>query len=360
MGPFGKRDDLVVHAEEPFNAETDLVSLTDRVTATDAFYVRGHGAVPEIDAYAWRLRVGGLVERELSLSFETLREAFRERTVTATLQCAGNRRAGLIAIRDIPGEAPWGPGATGTATWTGVALADVLRLAGPLRDASDVGFEGADVCPEADPVQRFGGSIPLDKALRSEVLLAWAMNGEPLAAVHGAPLRLVVPGYIGARSVKWLERIELRTEPWSGYFQHVVYRLVPADEAPGPGIGMPLGLVALNSDVLSPRDGETVTAGPVEVRGYAFAGGDRYVSRVDVSTDGGVTWTQARLLEDLGRWAWRHWRITLDLAPGEHELLVRAWDSSAATQPEDEAALWNPKGYVNNARPRIRVRAISS
>jgi sulfite oxidase len=122
---------------------------------------------------------------------------------------------------------------------------------------------------------------------------------------------------------------------------------------------MPLGLVALNSDVLSPRDGQTVAAGPVEVRGYAFAGGDRYVSRVDVSTDDGATWTQASLLEDLGRWAWRQWRITLDLPAGEHELLVRAWDSSAATQPEDEAALWNPKGYVNNARPRIRVTAIA-
>jgi sulfite oxidase len=358
MGRFGKRDDLVVHTEEPFNAETGLASLGDPVTDTDAFYVRGHGPVPEIDARAWRLLVGGLVQRELSLSLETLREAFRERSVTATLQCAGNRRAGLIAIRDIPGEAPWGPGATGTATWTGVALADVLALAGPKLDASDVGFEGADLSSEVDPVQRFGGSIPLDKAARSEVLLAWAMNGEPLRAVHGAPLRVVVPGYIGARSVKWLERIELRSEPWPGYFQHVVYRLLPADGTPGPGAGMPLGLVALNSDVLYPRDGQTVAAGPVEVHGYAFAGGDRYVSRVDVSTDDGAKWTQASLLEDLGRWAWRQWRITLDLPAGEHELLVRAWDSSAATQPEDEAALWNPKGYVNNARPRIRVTAV--
>lgn len=357
MGRFGKRDDLVVHQEEPFNAETGLAALTDPVTETDAFYVRGHGPVPQIDPDEWRLTVGGMVERELSLSLKTLREAFRERTVTATLQCAGNRRAGLIAIRDIPGEAPWGPGATGTATWTGVALADVLAVAGPLRDASDVGFEGADVSSESGSVERFGGSIPLDKASRSEVLLAWGMNHQPLAPVHGAPLRVVVPGYIGARSVKWLERIELRSDPWPGFFQHVAYRLLAPDERPGPGAGMPLGLVALNSDVLSPRAGETVSAGPVEVRGYAFAGGDRYVGRVDVSIDGGASWQQAELLEDLGRWAWRHWRITLDVSPGEHELLVRAWDSSAATQPDDEAGLWNPKGYVNNARPKIRLRA---
>ena len=355
---YGKRDDLIVHEEEPFNAETGAAALAEGpLTATDAFYVRGHGPVPEIDPASWHLRIEGLVERELSLSLGTLREAFREREVTATLQCAGNRRAGLVAVRDIPGEAPWGAGATGTATWTGVALADVLSVAGVADTATHVGFEGADLSPEAKPSQRFGGSIPLDKALRREVLLAWAMNGEPLTPVHGAPLRVVVPGYIGARSVKWLERIELRAEPWEGYFQNVVYRLLPEDEQPAPGAGMPLGLVALNSDVLSPADGDTVPAGPLEVRGYAFAGGERYVARVDVSLDGGHSWSQAELLDDLGPWAWRHWRITVDLAPGEHEITVRAWDSSAATQPEDEAALWNPKGYVNNARPRIRIRA---
>jgi sulfite oxidase len=112
--------------------------------------------------------------------------------------------------------------------------------------------------------------------------------------------------------------------------------------------------------VLSPADGETVAAGPVEVRGYAFAGGERHVARVDVSLDHGSSWSQAELLDDLGPWAWRHWRITINLVPGEHEIVVRAWDSSAATQPEDEAALWNPKGYVNNARPRVRVRATAA
>lgn len=361
MTRYGKRADMVVHEEEPFNAETGAAALAEGpVTATEAFYVRGHGAVPEIVPEAWRLRVHGLVERELDLSLVTLREAFQEREVTATLQCAGNRRVGLMAIRELPGEEPWGPGATGTATWSGVALAEVLALAGPLREAAHVGFEGADLCPEAKPAQRFGGSIPLDKACRPEVLLAWAMNGEPLPLVHGAPLRVVVPGYIGARSVKWLERIEIRSRPWEGYFQHVAYRLLPPDGKPGPGAGMPLGLVALNSDVLSPANGETVAAGPVGVRGYAFAGGERHVTRVDVSVDGGASWSQAELLEDLGQWAWRQWRMTVDLAPGEHEILVRAWDSSAATQPEEHATLWNPKGYVNNARPRVRVRVVAA
>jgi sulfite oxidase len=353
---YGKRADMVVHEHEPYNAETGPAALAEGpITATDAFYVRGHGAVPEIDPAAWRLRVEGLVGRELELSLATLREALPEHEVAATLQCAGNRRAGLMAIREIPGESPWGPGATGTATWSGVALADVLALAGPAREAKHVGFGGADDCTEAG--ERFGGSVPIAKACRPEVLLAWAMNGEPLEPVHGAPLRVVVPGYIGARSVKWLERIELRAEPWDGYYQRIAYRLLAEDETPGPGRGMPLGLVALNSDVLSPAEGETVPAGAVEVRGYAFAGGERHVVRVDVSVDGENSWTQAELLDDLGPWAWRHWRIVVDLPRGEHEIVVRAWDSSAATQPEHEAPLWNPKGYVNNARPRIRVRA---
>ncbi|HTU27794.1 MAG TPA: sulfite oxidase [Solirubrobacteraceae bacterium] len=357
MDRFDKREGLIVHEQDPFNAETDRASLIDSVTSTDAFYVRGHGTVPKLDPGSWRLHVGGLVERELSLSLETLREAFVERTLTATLQCAGNRRAGLVAVRDIPGEAPWGPGATGTAAWTGVSLADVLALAGPREGAAHVGFEGADMSPEAKPAQRFGGSIPVDKGRRPEVILAWGMNGQPLPPVHGAPVRVVVPGYIGARSVKWLTRIEVRSEPWPGYFQEVVYRLLAPEQTVGPGEGMALGLVALNSDVLAPQDGATVPAGEVEVRGYAFAGGDRHVARVDVSIDDGRSWRQAELLDDLGRWAWRHWRITLELAPGEHRIEVRAWDSSAATQPEDEAALWNPKGYVNNARPRISVIA---
>src|SRR3954466_7028245 len=177
MSRYGKRDDMVVHTEDPFNAETGLAGLADPLTATDAFYVRGHGPVPEIDPAAWRLRVHGLVERELDLSLTTLREAFPVRTETATLQCAGNRRAGLAAVREIPGEAPWGPGATGTATWTGVALGDVLAVARPLPDAAHVGFEGADHSAETTPPERFGASIRLDKACRPEVLLAWAMNG---------------------------------------------------------------------------------------------------------------------------------------------------------------------------------------
>jgi len=350
---------LIVHETAPYNAETTRADLAAHaVTPVGLFYVRNHGPVPEPDPAAWRLRVDGLVGRELVLTLDDLRSGLLEQhEVVATLQCAGNRRAGLIAVRDIPGEAPWGPGATGTASWHGVRLADVLAAAHPAAAAAHVGFEALDRSEEADPPQRYGSSIPLDKAGRPEVLLAFAMNGEPLPAAHGAPVRVVVPGYIGARSVKWLEHIELRDRPWDGYFQSTAYRMLPVDGEPAPGAGFALGLVALNSDVLVPEDNAAVAAGPVDLRGYAFAGGERHVVRVDVSVDGGADWRQAELLEDLGRWAWRQWQLTIELPAGDHDVHVRAWDSSAATQPEDPAGLWNPKGYCNNAQARIRVLA---
>lgn len=358
MALEGKRADMVVHERDPFNAETPRYALAEGdVTALDAFYVRNHGPVPELDESDWRLCVDGLVERELELSLTGLRERFEDRSVVATLQCAGNRREGLVAVRDIPGEAPWGPGATGNAAWRGVALVDVLRAAGLRDGARYVAFEGADTSPEAEPPQSFGASIPLHKALASEVLLAWEMNGEPLPAVHGAPLRVVVGGYIGARSVKWLQRITALGAPTENFFQRT-YRLLPADADPDQApadAGIVLGAVAVNSDILVPADGETVAAGLVDVSGYAFAGDDRRIVRVDVSTDGGGEWQQARLLDDLGPWAWRRWQAQVALEAGRAEITARAWDSAAATQPEDPAQLWNPKGYVNNAWARITV-----
>jgi sulfite oxidase len=354
----GKRPGTIVHREEPFNAETAPAALIEALlTPVDAFYSRNHGPVPCVDPSTWRLRVSGLVAAELSLSLDELRERFEAREVVATLQCAGNRRAGLIAVRDIPGEEPWGPGATGTATWRGVALADVLAAARPHPRAAHVGLAGADVSAEAQPPQPYGVSIPRRKADQPEVLLAWAMNGEPLPTLHGGPIRVVVPGYIGARSVKWLERVELRETPWDGFFQSTAYRLLPPDGEPAPGVGVPLGELALNSEILSPGDGSVVAAGPLELRGYALAGGDRRVVRVDVSPDAGETWQQAELTDDLGRWTWRLWRAEVMLEPGPHEIVVRAWDSAAASQPERPGPLWNPKGYVNNAWGRIAVRA---
>ncbi|MEO7233914.1 MAG: sulfite oxidase [Lapillicoccus sp.] len=354
-----KRSDMVVHEEDPYNAEPPPAALAGHpLTTADTFYSRNHGGVPHVSASAWRLRVDGLVATPLELTLEDLRRRFPEQHVTATLQCAGARRAAMDAVRPIPGEALWGPTATSTAAWTGVRLADVLAAAGVADSAAHVAFWAPDVALDARPPQEFGGSIPLAKAEASEVLLAWAMNGEPLPAVHGGPVRVVVPGYIGARSVKWVDRVTVQSEPSASWFQAVVYRLLPADVDPAtapPGTGFSLGPVALNSDVLSPADGAQVPAGPTTLQGYAFAGGDRSVARVDVSVDGGTTWVQADLEPPAGPWTWALWSTTTVLQPGEAEVVVRAWDDTAACQPESAASLWNPKGYVNNAWGRIRL-----
>ncbi|WP_181871259.1 sulfite oxidase [Sphaerisporangium album] len=363
MTLWGKRGDMVVHTREPFNAEPPRCALAGRpITAVDTFYSRNHGPIPEVDEGLWRLEVDGLVRRPLRLSLDRLRDGFERREVTATLQCAGNRRAGLLEVRDIPGQEPWGPGATSTARWSGVRLADVLAEAGLLPQAAFVAFTAPDVSEDADPPQPFGGSIPVAKALADEVLLAWAMNDRPLPRVHGGPLRVVVPGWIGARSVKWLQRITARAEPSRNYFQAVAYRLLPPDADPAqvrPGDGVPLGPVALNCDILWPDGAAPVPAGPVEVTGYALAGDDRAVTRLDVSLDDGRTWAQAELDAPEGPWTWQHWRITVDLPPGETVVTARAWDSTAALQPESPASLWNPLGYVNNAWARLRLAGLA-
>jgi sulfite oxidase len=350
---------MTVHGEQPYNAEPPRAALAGRMlTPLDAFYSRNHGPVPTLDAATWQLSVDGMVARPSSWTLSELRDRFAAHSEIATLQCAGNRRAGLVEVRDIPGEAPWGPTATATARWTGVRLADVLDAAGVDPAATDVAFLGTDVSDEITPPQQFGGSVPLRKARMPEVLLAWEMNGEPLAPVHGAPVRVVVPGYIGARSVKWVHRVTVSDGPSENFFQASTYRLLPPDVDPattGPGDGVPLGLVAVNSDFLAPDDDAEVPAGPTRVTGYAFAGGDRTVVRVDVSDDGGATWTQADLGEQAGAWAWRHWSATVDVRPGAQEILARAWDSSAALQPADPVSVWNPKGYVNNSWARLRL-----
>lgn len=353
---WDKRDDMVVHEQDPYNAEPPRHALADRpLTPTDTFYSRNHGAIPDIEPEQWRLVVDGLVDRPLTLTLDDLRTRFDRRTTVATLQCAGNRRTGLLAVRDIPGEAPWGACATATATWTGVALADVLAAAGVGTDAGHVAFEAPDLALDARPQQPYGGSIPIGKALAGEVLLAWEMNGEPLSAVHGAPVRVVVPGYIGARSVKWVERVTVQREPSDNYFQATVYRLLPVDGTAAPGVGMSLGSVALNTDILRPDDGDRLPAGPTEVSGYAYAGDDRGVARVDVSLDGGTTWVQADLDDQQSPWSWRLWRTRLDLPAGTVEVSARAWDTTGATQPESPAHVWNPKGYVNNSWARVTV-----
>ncbi len=357
--PETTRADMIVHEQEPYNAEPRRSALAAHlVTPVGTFYSRNHGPVPQVEVGAWRLQVEGLVDHPTSFSLADLQEAFPAHEVTATLQCAGARRADLLAVRDIPGEAPWGPGATSTARWVGVRLADVLGRCGLAPGAAHVGFEAPDRSSGLVEEVRYGGSIPLGKAQGPEVLLAWAMNGEALTPLHGAPVRVVVPGWIGARSVKWVERVVVSSDPSANYYQAKAYRLLPQEADPDvlvAGAGFALGPVALNCDLLSPEPGAVVEAGVQSLRGYAYAGDDRAVERVDVSTDGGRTWAQAALQQDDGPWAWCLWSCDVELSAGVTEVVVRAWDSTGALQPRSPADVWNPKGYVNNSWARASL-----
>lgn len=357
---WGKSAATIVHGRDPFNAEAAAAELAmGEITPLDTFYCRNHGPIPDIPAHTWRLSVEGLVAKPLSLSFEELTSAFTVQTVVATLQCAGNRRAGFNEIRHIVGEDPWGSGATSTAVWRGVALADVLDVAAARRDPGlHVAFAAPDRSPMASPAQVFGGSIPLEKAMAEEVLLAWEMNDQPLPRIHGGPVRVVVPGYIGARSVKWIDTVTVQEAPSQNYFQAVAYRLLPADRDPdtiGPGEGISLSSVVLNCDILAPTDGGRVSGASLIIHGYAFADGNHGIARVDVSLDEGRSWRQAELNPPVSRWAWQHWSLTVTARPGPLTVIARAWDATGATQPESAASLWNPKGYANNSWPRIHV-----
>ncbi|HEY8020978.1 MAG TPA: sulfite oxidase [Thermoanaerobaculia bacterium] len=358
--PAERRDPrLAVRQERPLNAGPELAALRAQVvTPNELFFIRSHGDVPEVDAETFRLSVGGLVRRPLTLSLGEIR-ALPARTLTATLECAGNRRSQLIAVEPIPGELPWGEDALGNAFWTGAELARLLAEAEPLPEARHVAFGGLDEVERHGERFAFGGSIPLAKALSAEVLLAYEMNGAPLPPSHGAPLRALVPGFIGARSVKWLSRIELRETPSENYFQRRAYRLFPPAmraETVDYEQGKMLEDLGINSVICTPRPGEVVAPGAVVVRGYAIAGGSRRVERVELSGDGGRNWSPVELFPDRGPWSWRFWRGALGLTPGsEHELVVRAWDSAGDGQPADPAAIWNFKGYMNNAWHRVRV-----
>lgn len=360
---WGKRGDMIVRAQFPYNAEPPPEVLAGGgITPIDAFYARNHGPIPDITPQQWRLTVDGWVDRPLWLTFDQLTREFDQHTVVATLACAGNRRAELLRVRSIPGKEPWAHGAISTAEWGGARLADVLAGAGVnLRDGLHVAFHGTDVSEEARPAQRYGGSIELLKALAPEVLLAWRMNSEPLPRVHGGPVRVVVPGYVGARSVKWVTGIRVQPCPSDNYFQARDYRILPPDTDPDAvdaGEGIPLSSLAVNCDILDPVEEDRVPAGRLTIRGYAIAGDGRGVERVDVSIDDGFTWRQADLHPAPSRWAWRPWSLTVDVAPGPVRIVARAWDETGALQPESAASLWNPRGYGNNSWARVALSVV--
>ena len=351
--------DLKFHSTKPLNAETRLDRLVSSfITPQRDLYIRTHGDVQHLDGGAHRVRITGQVADPLELSLADLRTRFSVRSVTAGLQCAGNRRADLQEVAQTSGD-PWSGGAVGNVRWTGAPLSEVLAAAGAATQASlQVAFYSTDEIEVEGEVGRFGVSIAMPKAMTGDVLLAYEMNGEPLSPEHGYPLRVVVPGYAGVRSAKWVDEVRVQDAPAESPIQRKDYKLFP----PGVGkddadweAGLTINAMPLNSAICEPQRGATLQAGPLTLRGWATAS-ERAVRRVDVSIDGGRSWRQAELEQDAAQpHAWTLWRVEAELTKGEHELAVRAFDSAMQTQPESPADTWNFPGYLAAHHHRIHV-----
>ena len=333
------------------NHALPLEALRWDITPIGLHYLLTHFDIPKVDAASWRLEVGGLVERPVSLSLEQIR-ARPAVEVPVTMECAGN---GRVHIEPHVVSQPWLLEAVGTARWRGVTAASVLEEAGVREGAVEALFTGLDRGIDGGEEQAYERSLPVEMLLEGEALLAYEINGEPLPPQHGAPLRLVVPGWYGMTSVKWLSRITLRDEPFEGYQMRQAYRVRYEEDEPGEAITT----IAPRSLMVPPGIPEfrsrerLVQPGPCEIVGRAWSGAGELVG-VDVSTDGGGTWVRAELGDAaLGRWAWRSWRFTWDAGPGEHELCCRARDAAGNEQPLEPA--WNLGGYLNNAVQRVSV-----
>ncbi len=359
MPAIHKHPEFIVRSAEPFNGGPPLPLLREHVvTPSELFFVRNHGNVPDVDVASYRLRVEGVVDRELQLSLAELRNEFPSVTLPATLQCAGIRRTELMAVEPIPGELPWEAEAISHGVWRGVPLHAVLAAAGVDSTAKHVAFSGLDVVQRRGETFGFGGSIPLAKALSPELMLAYELNGAPLPPTHGFPLRVLAPGYVGARSVKWLATITLQAEPSANYFQQRAYKLFPPDVHANTvdwAEGEMLGELDVNAVICQPTADATLSRGTIDIQGYAIAGGPQGIERVEVSSDGGTTWTEARLSAPLQPWSWRFWSAQVALSAGRHQLVVRACAMDGATQPPVAGPIWNFKGYMNNAWHRITI-----
>ena len=328
-----------------------LEALRFDLTPVGLHYLLTHYDIPEVDVGSWRLEVDGLVDHPLSLSLDDLRGR-PSVEIAVTLECAGNGRALLEPHVE---SQPWLLEAVGTARWKGVPLASILEEAGVGEGAVEVLFTGLDRGVEGGEEQAYARSLALEEALRGEVLLAYGVNGGELPPQHGHPLRLVVPGWYGMTSVKWLARITVIDAAFDGYQMRQSYRLrhEEGDE------GEPLSRMQIRSLMVPPGIPEflsrsrVVTAGACVLRGRAWSG-EAEVTHVEVSADGGETWGKAEL-EDwvLGPWAWRAWSFTWRAEPGEHVLCSRARDSAGNVQPLEP--VWNVGGYSNNAVQRVPV-----
>jgi DMSO/TMAO reductase YedYZ molybdopterin-dependent catalytic subunit len=325
-----------------------LEALRHDITPPGLHYLLIHYDIPAVDPDAFRLEIAGAVERPLTLSLDAIRVRARI-AEPVTFECAGNGRA-LLEPRPV--SQPWLTEAVGTAEWGGAALEPLLEEARPSADAVELLFSALDSGIEGGVPQAYERAMPIAEA--EHALLAYEMNGGPLPPQHGYPLRLVLPGWYGMQNVKWLTRITVLEEPFTGFQNAVGYRMYDADGVPGE----PLTRMLPRSLTVPPGVPEFMTRerhvepGPLTLTGRAWSG-QAPIERVEVSTDDGATFNAAVLDPPLGPNAWRGWRFEWDAREGEHVIASRATDAAGNTQPLDTP--WNLKGYANNAVERIRV-----
>lgn len=354
---YPQKRPMIGVTERPPQLETPFAIFNDGpITPNNAFFVRYHLAdIPtEIDPETYRVAIKGHVEREVSLSLADLK-AMPTTEIVAVNQCSGNSR-GFFEPRMAGGQLA--NGAMGCARWTGVPLKAVLDKAGVKAGAVEVAFTGLDgpVIPETPD---FAKSLKLDHARDGQVMLAWGMNGQDLPWLNGYPLRLVVPGFYGTYWVKHLESIRVLDKPFDGFWMQKAYRIPDNDCActePGKTADktVPINRFTVRSFLTNLTDGAEVKAGRTPLRGIAFDGGSG-IRSVAVSTDDGKTWTEARLGQDLGSYAFRPWTLDAELSPGAHAIRVRAIANDGASQPMEPR--WNPAGYLRNVVETTRVRA---
>ena len=325
---------MIIREKEPANLEMPFSMLDGFITPNEQFYIRNHFPIPQIDVRDWRLKIDGAVERTLELSYEEIVQ-MKTRTVASTLECAGNSRVFLVP--KVKGT-QWQLGAVGNAQWTGVPLADLLRQAGIASNAVDVILEGADSGTVQEPPRpsgkiHFTRSLPKAKAME-DVLLAYEMNGEPLSASHGFPLRAIVPGWYAVASIKWLQRIIISDAPFAGYYQTVDYAYWQRSNS-GPAL-VPIQELQVKAEIARPGMNEIVRAGTTyRVDGAAWTA-DAEIAKVELSTDGGISWREAELISEPIRNTWRLWKFDWKTPnePGRHTLMARAVDSRGRMQPD--------------------------